>query len=95
MGFRNSLFRVILIVILLQSCAQAALLIVNVSPPTTGNLSFSPANTVAAVGDQVRFEFALGTGNHTITQSAFATPCQPLSGGVDSGSKGAPDNVLV
>ncbi|KAH9022943.1 hypothetical protein EDB85DRAFT_1871100, partial [Lactarius pseudohatsudake] len=37
----------------------------------------------ASVGDTVQFTF--NPKNHTVTQSTFASPCAPLSGGFDSG----------
>ncbi|KAI0163047.1 hypothetical protein BJ166DRAFT_283887 [Pestalotiopsis sp. NC0098] len=46
-------------------------------------LVFTPAEVKAAVGDSVVFTFE--SNNHTATQSSFATPCDPLAGGMDSG----------
>ncbi|KAF9446420.1 hypothetical protein P691DRAFT_733288 [Macrolepiota fuliginosa MF-IS2] len=37
---------------------------------------YSPANISAAIGDTVTFEFH--PKNHTVTQSSFSNPCQPL-----------------
>jgi len=48
-----------------------------------GGLEFQPNNVTAAMGDTVSFVFL--PKNHTVTQSSFAAPCQPLAGGVDSG----------
>ncbi|EKD13803.1 uncharacterized protein L3040_005579 [Drepanopeziza brunnea f. sp. 'multigermtubi'] len=48
-----------------------------------GGLVYTPATLAAAVGDMVIFEFY--SQNHTATQSAFTTPCDPLAGGMDSG----------
>jgi plastocyanin len=44
---------------------------------TNGSLTFSPDNIKAAVGDMVQFQFA--PANHTVTQSTFDQPCQPIS----------------
>ncbi|KAJ8700775.1 hypothetical protein PTI98_003765 [Pleurotus ostreatus] len=41
-----------------------------------GQLVYSPANIQAAIGDTVTFEFR--PKNHTVTQSNFNNPCQPL-----------------
>lgn len=41
-----------------------------------GQLAYSPANIQAAIGDTVTFEFR--PKNHTVTQSNFNNPCQPL-----------------
>ncbi|KAG8991432.1 hypothetical protein FRB94_005341 [Tulasnella sp. JGI-2019a] len=46
-------------------------------------LVYTPPYVNAAVNDTVRFTF--GAKNHTVTQSAFATPCTPLLGGVNTG----------
>ncbi|KAJ7776967.1 hypothetical protein DFH07DRAFT_33238 [Mycena maculata] len=46
-------------------------------------LTFSPSNITAAVGDVINFQFE--NKNHSVTQSSFASPCVPLAGGVDSG----------
>lgn len=51
----------------------------------TPALQYSPSSITAAVGDIVTFNFTGIPGNHTVTESAFASPCQPLSGGFDSG----------
>jgi plastocyanin len=45
-------------------------------------LTYTPSQVNASVGDTVSFVF--NPKNHTVTQSTFAAPCQPMSGGVDS-----------
>ncbi|EON96969.1 putative extracellular serine-rich protein [Phaeoacremonium minimum UCRPA7] len=40
-------------------------------------LVFQPDNIKATVGQMVQFQFEAG--NHTVTQSAFDSPCQPVS----------------
>jgi len=65
------------------------------SPTSTGTdhrvivgssgLTFSPNTVVAQPGDTVTFEFR--PKNHTATQSTFASPCSPMSGGFTSGFK--------
>jgi len=42
-----------------------------------GTLIYSPNNLVAAAGDMVQFQFA--PANHTVTQSTFDNPCQPIA----------------
>ncbi|KAF9466673.1 hypothetical protein BDZ94DRAFT_1157529 [Collybia nuda] len=42
-----------------------------------GLLTYNPANISAAIGDTVTFEFH--PKNHTVTQSSFSNPCQPLA----------------
>lgn len=55
-------------------------------------LVFSPSEVKAAIGDTVIFTFL--SQNHTATQSAFATPCEPLAGGMDSGFQPNPSNSV-
>lgn len=55
-------------------------------------LAFAPQQLEAAVGDTVIFTFL--SQNHTATQSAFDTPCQPLDGGMDSGFQANPNNTI-
>ena len=45
-----------------------------------GALIFEPDAIVASVGDLVNFHFY--PINHSVAQSSFEKPCQPLSGGV-------------
>ncbi|KAF7855460.1 hypothetical protein EAF04_010202 [Stromatinia cepivora] len=44
---------------------------------------YTPDTVSAAVGDMVVFNFE--TKNHTLTQSGFATPCEKLADGMDTG----------
>lgn len=53
------------------------------SPPQLDNIP---------VGDFVIFEFQ--SMNHTVTQSAFDTPCKKLEGGMDSGFQPNPNNTI-
>jgi len=46
---------------------------------------FTPNQIEATRDDIVQFQFSGSPGNHTVTQSSFATPCEPLQGGFDSG----------
>jgi plastocyanin len=48
-----------------------------------GMLAYYPEYVYADVGDTVQFNF--NPKNHTVTQSAFDTPCVPLEYGIDSG----------
>lgn len=47
-------------------------------------LTFSPDAITAANGDIVRFLFD-GQGVHSVVQSNFIDPCQPVVGGFNSG----------
>lgn len=55
-------------------------------------LSFNPQVLRPAVGDTLVFTFL--SQNHTVTQSAFETPCDPLAGGMDSGYQANPNNTV-
>ncbi|KAG9017175.1 hypothetical protein FRB90_001441 [Tulasnella sp. 427] len=46
-------------------------------------LVYTPNHVKAHVGDTVTFHFHFK--NHTVTQSSFEKPCEPLEGGFDSG----------
>lgn len=55
-------------------------------PITVGpnaQLAFYPSNIEAAVGDTLTFSYF--PNNHSVGQSSFAEPCQPLEGGFFSG----------
>ncbi|RAL65434.1 hypothetical protein DID88_001001 [Monilinia fructigena] len=49
----------------------------------TAGLVYTPESVSAAIGDMVVFNFE--SNNHTLTQSAFATPCEKLASGMDTG----------
>ncbi|OAP56081.1 hypothetical protein AYL99_09260 [Fonsecaea erecta] len=55
--------------------ASAATIDVNVGQ---NGFTYSPDTVMAAVGDVVNFHFY--PGEHTVTQSSFDSPCQPVSG---------------
>ncbi len=42
-----------------------------------GSLTYSPNKLVAQAGEFVQFQFHAG--NHTVTQSTFDQPCQPIA----------------
>ncbi|KAJ8516542.1 hypothetical protein ONZ45_g6160 [Pleurotus djamor] len=50
-----------------------------------GVFQFNPSSVTASQGDTVTFKFTGAPGNHSVTQSSFASPCTPLEGGFDSG----------
>jgi len=57
---------------------------IDISVGVNGALEFSPNNiTGVNVGDQLVFKFFAGA--HTVTQSTFADPCDPIGNGFDSG----------
>ncbi|KAI0082864.1 hypothetical protein K474DRAFT_1671019 [Panus rudis PR-1116 ss-1] len=61
-----------------------------------GPFQFTPPMVNATKGSTVTFTFTGSPGNHSITQSSFATPCQQMEGGFSSGfiliPAGATDN---
>jgi len=50
-----------------------------------GIFQFIPNSITASNGTVVTFNFSGTPGNHSVTQSSFASPCQPLASGFDSG----------
>ncbi|KAI0030521.1 hypothetical protein K488DRAFT_20230, partial [Vararia minispora EC-137] len=46
---------------------------------------FIPPNITATAGSVITFNFSGIPGFHSVSQSTFASPCQPMSGGFDSG----------
>jgi len=66
-----------------NGAAAAAVATHSVVVGGTAGLVYSPDTIEASVGDMVIFTFM--SQNHTATQSAFTTPCEKLSGGMDSG----------
>ncbi|KAL0961430.1 hypothetical protein HGRIS_006376 [Hohenbuehelia grisea] len=50
-----------------------------------GIFQFVPNNINATVNSTITFRFTGAPGNHTVTQSSFTNPCDPLAGGFDSG----------
>jgi len=51
-----------------------------------GTLKFSPEVTNAAVGDKIQFQFY--PKNHSVAQSSFDSPCNPLAQGATSNVTG-------
>jgi len=74
----------------LASAASAATPVVTVQVGSTaaspgGIFQYIPSSFNATNGTIVSFQFSGIPGNHSVTQSSFANPCQPLAGGFDSG----------
>ncbi|KAF7372674.1 hypothetical protein MVEN_00130700 [Mycena venus] len=68
--------------------AQNQTIFVNVGgdPNTLGGVyQFMPNSITASNGSVITFKFSGIPGNHSITQSTFQSPCQPVEGGFDSG----------
>jgi len=57
----------------------------SVQTATGGVFQFIPPSFNATNGTVVTFQFIGAPGNHTVTQSTFADPCDPVAGGFDSG----------
>lgn len=58
----------------------------------SAGLVYTPAEVQAAVGDMVVFNFQ--SMNHSLTQSTFDLPCDPMEGGMDSGFMPNPDDTV-
>ncbi|PAV20249.1 extracellular serine-rich [Pyrrhoderma noxium] len=71
--------------------AQNNTIQITVGGPPSNPFFFSPANVTANEGDVVMFTFSGVPGNHSITQSSFESPCDPLGNGFDSGNIFIPD----
>ncbi|KAF8970794.1 hypothetical protein BDZ97DRAFT_1724511 [Flammula alnicola] len=68
--------------------AVSAQVVVQVGAESTtsgGIFQFIPPTVTAKNGTTVTFKFTGAPGNHTVTQSTFADPCDPAAGGFDSG----------
>ncbi|KAI9059021.1 hypothetical protein FKP32DRAFT_1680153 [Trametes sanguinea] len=55
-------------------------------------LVFDPPSVNATKGSVVTFVFDGVPGNHTVAQSSFQKPCEPLANGFDSGYIFVPQN---
>lgn len=73
------LFDILAPTLALVSFVDAAMLSVSVG---SAGLTYTPNSVTAAAGDTIQFTFS---GTHTATQSTFAAPCAPMTGGLDSG----------
>lgn len=58
-----------------------------------GPFQFMPPNVTASNGTVVTFIYSGSPGNHTVAQSTLDNPCQPMSGGFDSGFILIPTNT--
>ncbi|KAJ7503752.1 hypothetical protein B0H11DRAFT_1984159 [Mycena galericulata] len=75
-------------VVLAAAAAAAAQSVVTVQvggSATSPALLFAPNNINATNGTIINFQFTGVPGNHSVTQSTFASPCEPAPGGFDSG----------
>lgn len=71
-------------IILISTLAKIVLAVGHQVAVGLGGLVYSPSTVQAAIGDTVSFNFH--PLDHSVTQSSFAAPCQPLAaGGFDSG----------
>lgn len=66
-----------------QTVTQAAAATHTVIVGGASGFVYTPETVSAAIGDMIVFNFE--SKNHTLTQSAFATPCEKLAGGMNSG----------
>ncbi|KAF8870462.1 hypothetical protein BD779DRAFT_744091 [Infundibulicybe gibba] len=66
----------------LASVSLVSAKVLNVLVGINGVNNFMPTAVLADAGDTIMFQFAAK--NHSVTQSSFDHPCQPLAGGVSS-----------
>ncbi|KAF8152615.1 hypothetical protein B0H34DRAFT_677913 [Crassisporium funariophilum] len=81
------LFAVAVSALSLASVASAQM-VVKVGAEATDNggvFQFIPPTMTASNGTTITFQFTGAPGNHSVTQSTFADPCNPAPGGFDSG----------
>ncbi|KAJ3572500.1 hypothetical protein NP233_g3053 [Leucocoprinus birnbaumii] len=77
-AMRGSIWSLVLLLQLVE-CSQ----IFNVTVGGPSGLVYDPEFIDAEPGDTIRFIFEQK--NHTVTQSTFESPCEPLLGGFDTG----------
>ncbi|GKT85791.1 extracellular serine-rich protein [Colletotrichum tofieldiae] len=74
-----------------SAAAASSIAGVHVVKVGDGGLTFEPNSVKAAVGDIVEFHFYPRA--HSVAQSAFDSPCQPLSNGTTTGFFSGPVQV--
>jgi len=74
------------------AAATAAAVTHQVMVGGAAGLVYTPDTIVAAIGDMVVFTFLQQ--NHTVTQSAFTSPCVKLADGMSSGFMPNPNNTI-
>jgi len=80
-----TLFAHLVCLVVAALTVQAQNATIQVGGPASGNpYTFTPNSVNATNGTVVTFMF-MNAGNHSITQSSLASPCEPLAGGFDSG----------
>jgi plastocyanin len=80
----------LLFVAALSAVAQAASFTVKVGQ---GGNVFEPSTVTAQLGDQVEFQW-VGS-SHSIAQSTFDEPCQPLAGGFEVPTQSSSDTTFT
>ncbi|KAF9460462.1 hypothetical protein BDZ94DRAFT_923781 [Collybia nuda] len=76
--------------------AQSVVVQVGSTPDAPGGaLQFIPPFFNATKGTTVTFRFTGAPGNHSVTQSSFADPCNPVAGGFDSGNVWIPQTNVT
>ncbi|KAJ7851252.1 hypothetical protein B0H14DRAFT_2355310 [Mycena olivaceomarginata] len=64
------------------------------NPGSPGGVTvFTPSQITAKNNDIISFQFSGVPGNHSVTQSSFGNPCEPLDKGFDSGWVSVPQNL--
>ncbi|KAF9003001.1 hypothetical protein BDQ17DRAFT_1542083 [Cyathus striatus] len=73
------------------AAAQMTIQVGGLSTSPGGIFQFIPAQTNATNGTVVTFQFIGAPGNHSVTQSTFDDPCDPMENGFDPGWVLIPD----
>jgi len=68
-----------------MASAQMTVQVGSTATAPGGVFQFIPPSFNATNGTVITFQFTGAPGNHTVTQSTFADPCDPVVGGFDSG----------
>ncbi|GLB42977.1 hypothetical protein LshimejAT787_1204260 [Lyophyllum shimeji] len=68
------------------------ILVGSTSDAPGGIFQFLPPSINATNGTTITFRFTGAPGNHSVTQSTFSDPCNPMPGGFDSGWVFIPPN---
>ncbi|PPQ71108.1 hypothetical protein CVT26_011587 [Gymnopilus dilepis] len=71
--------------LLTAASAQMTVQVGSTASAPGGIFQFIPNNITAPKGTVITFQFSGVPGNHSVTQSTFADPCDPVAGGFDSG----------
>ncbi|KAJ7081185.1 hypothetical protein B0H15DRAFT_855330 [Mycena belliarum] len=73
--------------------AAQDVIVIDVGGNSTAPTIYTPSSITATNGTIVSFQFTGAPGNHTVTQSSFGKPCEPVANGFDSGWVSVPEQL--